>query len=204
TIPAPRDTTELQAVMTPFYAVLEARRQAQTGTSVGSVLLSAMPAIVDRDRSLAADFARRYRVSLRLFPPGQGPRDSSVFEICNPRTPPAQACAPGNTLFSVQMIPPSQGDAKLAAVSHAAWLARIGLGVLLAVLLVAAPSSAWRWGVVLVAACTLLRAPVVPAALFSPATFYRAVLGFGTSAGSVLVMGVLLLVAAGGPRGARA
>ena len=197
TIPAPRDTTELQAVMTPFYVVLEARRQAQAATSVGSVLLSAMPAIVDGDRSLAADFARRYRVSLRLFPPGQGPRDSSVFEICNPRTPPAQACAPGDTLFSVQLIPPSQGDAKLAAVSNTAWLARIGLGVLLAVLLVAAPSGPWRWGVVLVAAWTLLRAPVGPAALFSPATFYRSVLGIGTSAGSLLVVGVLLLVAAG-------
>src|SRR2546427_208959 len=196
TIPAPRDTTELQAVMTPFYAVLEARRQAQAATSVGSVLLSAMPAIVDGDRSLAADFARRYRVSLRLFPPGQGPRDSSVFEICNPRTPPAQACAPGDTLFSVQLIPPSQGDAKLAAVSNTAWLARIGLGVLLAVLLVAAPSGPWRWGVVLVAAWTLLRAPVGPAALFSPATFYRSVLGIGTSAGSLLVAGALLFVAA--------
>ena len=197
TIPAPRDTTELQAVMTPFYAVLEARRQAPTATSVGNVLLSAIPAIVDGDRSLAADFARRYGVSLRLFPPGQGPRDSSVFEICNPRTPPAQACAPGDTLFSVQMIPPSQGDAKLAAVSSTAWLARIGLGVLLAVLLAAAPPGAWRWGVLLVAAWTLLRAPVGPAALFSPATFYRPVLGLGTSAGSLLVVGVLLLVAAG-------
>src|SRR3989442_7683168 len=108
--------------MTPFYAVLEARRQTQTATSVGSVLLSATPAIRDGDRSLAAQFARGNGVSLRLFPPGQGPRDSSVFEICNPRTPPSQACAPGDTLFSVQTIPPSQGDAKLAALADAAWL----------------------------------------------------------------------------------
>src|SRR5438445_12090636 len=114
--------------MTPFYVVLEARRQAQAVTSVGSVLLSAMPAIVDGDRSLAADFARRYRVSLRLFPPGQGPRDSSVFEICNPRTPPAQACAPGDTLFSVQLIPLSQVDAKLSVVSHTEWSTRSELG----------------------------------------------------------------------------
>ncbi len=197
TIPGARDTTELQTVMTPFYAVLEARRQAQTATAVGSVLLSAVPAIADADRSLVAEFARAHGVSLRLFPPGQGPRDSSVFEICNPRTPPSQACAPGDTLFSVQMIPPSQGDAKLAAVTKTAWFARLGLAVLLAVLVLAAPPGRWRWGVLLVGAWTLLRAPVGPAALFSPATFYRPVMGIGTSAGSLLVAGVLLLMAAG-------
>jgi signal transduction histidine kinase len=198
TIPTGQDTTELQAVMTPFYAVLEARRQADTATSVGSVLLSAAPAIADGDQSLVAQFARAYGVSLHIFPPGQGPRDSSVFEICNPRTPPSKPCAPGDTLFSVQTIPPSQGDAKLAALASTAWLARLGLGALLVILLVAAPPGRWRWGVLLVAGWTLLRAPVGPAALFSPATFYRPVVGvFGTSAGSLLVAGIVLLVAAG-------
>src|SRR6266702_2376140 len=159
TIPAAQDTTELQTVMTPFYAVLEARRQAQAATSVGSVLLSAAPAIADADRSVAAEFARAHGVSLRLFPPGQGPRDSSVFEICTPRTPPPEDCAPGDTLFSVQTIPPSQGDAKLAALADTAWLARLGLAVLLAVLLLTAPAGAWRWGVLMVAGWTLLRSP---------------------------------------------
>ncbi|HEY3219349.1 MAG TPA: ATP-binding protein [Gemmatimonadales bacterium] len=198
TIPAAQDTTELQVVMTPFYAVLEARRQTQTATSVGSVLLSATPAIADGDQSLAAKFARAHGVSLRLFPPGQGPRDSSVFEICTPRTPPPDDCAPGDTLFSVQTIPPSQGDAKLAALAETSRLARLALVLLLAVLLATAPAGAWRWGVLLVAGWTLLRAPVGPAALFSPATFYRPIAGVvGTSAGSLLVVGVLLLVAAG-------
>jgi two-component system, NtrC family, nitrogen regulation sensor histidine kinase NtrY len=197
TIPSAPDTTELQAVMTPFYAVLEARRQAQIATSVGSVLLSTSSAIADGDRSLVAEFARRYGVSLRVFPAGQGPRDSSVFEICNPRTPPKNACAPGDTLFSVQTMPPSQGDAKLAALANTAWLARLGLVVLLAVLLAAAPAGAWRWGVLLLAAWTLLRAPLGPGALFSPATFYRPVAGIGTSAGGLLVAAVLSLVAAG-------
>ncbi len=192
TIPAAQDTTELQAVMTPFYAVLEARRQTHGATSVGSVLLSATPAIADGENSLAAAFARAYGVSLRLFPAGQGPRDSSVFEIC------PQGCASGDTLFSVQTIPPSQGDAKLAALADTAWLARLGLGLLLAVLLAAAPAGGWRWGVLLVGAWTLLRAPVGPAALFSPATFYRPIVGVvGASAGSLLVAGVVVLVAAG-------
>src|SRR5882672_7332245 len=184
--------------MTPFYAVLEARRQTQTATSVGSVLLSATAAIADGNHSLAAQFAREHGVSLRLFPAGQGPRDSSVFEICNPRTPPNKPCAPGDTLFSVQTIPPSQGDAKLAALADTAWLARLGLALLLVILLAAASPGGWRWGVLLVAGWTLLRAPVGPAALFSPATFYRPVVGvFGTSAGSLLVAGVVVLVAAG-------
>ena len=198
TIPAAQDTTELQAVMTPFYAVLEARRQTQTATSVGTVLLSATAAIADGNQSLAAQFAREHGVSLRLFPAGQGPRDSSVFEICNPRTPPSKPCPPGDIFFSVQTIPPSQGDAKLAALADTAWLARLALAVLLAVLLLAAPAGAWRWGVLVVAGWTLLRAPVGPAALFSPATFYRPIAGVvGTSAGSLLVVGVLVLVAAG-------
>src|SRR3989449_9143373 len=185
TIPARADTTELQAVMTPFYAVLEARRQTQTATSVGSVLLSATPAIPDGDRSLAAQFARGDGVSLRLFPPGQGPRDSSVFEICNPRTPPSQACAPGDTLFSVQTIPPSQGDAKLTALTDTAWFARLGLALLLAGLVVAAPAGRWRWGGLLVAAWTLFRAPLGPAALFSPPTVYSPIAwGIGTSPGA--------------------
>jgi signal transduction histidine kinase len=198
TIPAPPiDTTELQAVMTPFYAVLEARRQAHAATAVGSVLLAAAPSIADGDRSLAARFARDHGVGLRFFPAGLGPRDSSVFEICTPRAAPPDECAPGDTLFSVQTLPPPQGDAKLAALAQTSERARFGLAALLVVLLIAAPAGTWRWAVVLVAAWTLLRAPAGPSALFSPATFFRPVVGVvGTSAGSLLVAGVLLLLAA--------
>ncbi len=196
------DTTELQAVMTPFYAVLEARRQTQGGVAVGSVLLAAAPAVPDGDRAMAATFAREHGVTLHFFPAGMGPRDSNVFEIC----PPPAGCEHGDTLFSVQTIPPSQGDAKLAAVAQTARLAGITLTILLVILLIAAPPGVWRWGVVLSAAWTLLRAPAGPAALFSPATFYRPVAGvLGTSAGSLLVVSILVLVAAGARwrRGAR-
>src|SRR5258705_9458874 len=159
TMPAPNDTTQLQVVLTPFYGVLEARRQTRSATSVGSVLLSATPAIADGGHSLTALFEGAHGVSLRLFPPGQGPRDSSVFEICTPRTPPPEDCAPGDTLFSVQTIPPSQGDAKLAALADTAWLARLALVVLLAVLLLTAPPGAWARGVLLVAGWAPLRSP---------------------------------------------
>ncbi len=192
-IPRP-DTTELQAVMTPFYAVLEARRQTQAAVAVGSVLLWAAPAIADGDRSIAAAFAHEHDVSLRFFPAGLGPRDSNVFEIC----PPPNGCERGDTLFSVQTIPPSQGDAKLAALARTAWFARLALGALLVLLLVAAPRGRGRWAVALVGAWTLVRAPMGPAAWFSPATFYRPIAEvIGTSAGSLFVTGALILLGAG-------
>ncbi|HET8712412.1 MAG TPA: ATP-binding protein [Gemmatimonadales bacterium] len=192
--PLSPDTPELQAVMTPFYAVLEARRQTQGGVSVGSVLLSAAPAVADGDRSLGAVFAGEHGVSLRFFPAGLGPRDSSVFEIC----PSPSGCERGDTLFSVQLIPPSQGDAKLAALAGTSELARLALGALLVLLLMTAHSGRARWGVALVATWTLLRAPLGPAAWFSPASFYRPIAGvIGTSAGSLFVAGLLLLLAAG-------
>ena len=194
-IPKPLpDTTELQAVMTPFYAILEARRQTHDGVAVGDVLLWAAPEIADGDRSIAAAFARTHDVALRFFPAGLGPRDSSVFEIC----PPPTGCEHGDTLFSVQTIPPSQGDAKLATLERTAWFARVTLAALLVLLLVTAPPGRGRWAVALVAARTLVRAPMAPAAWFSPATFYRPIAGvIGTSAGSLFVFAVLLLLAAG-------
>ena len=180
--------------MTPFYAILEARRQTHGGVAVGNVLLWAAPEIADGDRSIAAAFAREHDISLRFFPAGLGPRDSSVFEIC----PPPSGCEHGDTLFSVQTIPPSQGDAKLSAIARTAWFARLGLGALLVLLLVAAPHGRGRWAVALVGAWTLVRAPMGPAAWFSPATFYRPIAGvIGTSAGSLFVAAVLLLLAAG-------
>src|SRR5438132_1764042 len=118
-VPA-RDTVELRAVITPFYVSLEARRQTQAGgTAVGSVLIDAAPAARDRDGAVSALFARRYGVTLRFYVPHLAPVDSTVFDYATPD---------GRTLFSVQPIPPSQGDAKLAAVQGAAGRAGTALG----------------------------------------------------------------------------
>jgi signal transduction histidine kinase len=191
TVPAP-DTAELQAVITPFYAVLEARRQTQGGTAVGTVLLGAAPAVADQDRAVAAQFARAHGVTLRLFGPGLGPRDASMFDYC-----PA-GCDQNDTLFSVQTLPPSQGDAKLAAVVRTTRIATVALALSLILLLAAAAPGAPRWAVALAAAWILQRAPIGPAVLFSPATFYRSVLGaVSASAGALLVAAVLVLVGAG-------
>src|SRR5438132_6798372 len=183
----------LRAVITPFYLSLEARRQTQAGgTAVGSVLIDAAPAARDRDGAVSALFARRYGVTLRFYVPHLAPVDSTVFDYATPD---------GRTLFSVQPIPPSQGDAKLAAVQGAAGRAGTALAAALLFLFMVAPPGRWRWLVVLAAAWCLLRAPLGPALglanLFSPALFYRPMLGmFSASAGSLVVLGLVVLLAA--------
>ena len=133
-VPA-RDTVAssdtLRAVITPFYVSLEARRQTQAGgTAVGSVLIDAVPAARDRDGAVSALFARRHGVTLRFFTPHLAPRDSTVFDYTTPE---------GRTLFSVQPVPPSQGDAKLDALHGAAGRAGAALAATLLFLFVAAP-----------------------------------------------------------------
>jgi len=181
-----RDTVELRAVITPFYVSLEAQRQTQAGSSaVGSVLIDAAPAARDRDGAVSALFARRYGVTLRFYTPHLAPGDSTIFDYTTPD---------GRTLFSVQPIPPSQGDAKLAALHGTAGRAGTALAAALLFLFMVAPPGPWRWVVVLAAAWCLLRAPLGLAlglaSSFSPALFYRPMLGvFSASAGSLVVLG---------------
>jgi signal transduction histidine kinase len=194
-----RDSVELRAVITPFYVSLEARRQTGTGGSVvGTVLLDAAQAAPDRGRALSARFQDEYGAALRFSPPGLGPpHDPDVFDYC------PSGCEHGDTLFSVRPVPPSQGDAKLATLRGAAQRGAAAMGVALVLLLVTAPAGRWRWGVALVAAWCLARAPLGAAPpvadLFSPAAFYRPALGvFSTSAAALMLLGVVGLAAASG------
>jgi len=124
------DTAELRAVITPFYVSLEARRQTSVGgTAVGTVLLDASPAVPDRDGAVSRVFARDQGVALRFLPPRLAPAGSDVFDYTTPR---------GDTLFSVQAAPPTQGDAKLARLTRAAGLAGAGVAAALLLLLAAA------------------------------------------------------------------
>jgi signal transduction histidine kinase len=195
-VPA-RDTAELRAVITPFYVSLEARRQTLGGGSaVGTVLLDAVPAAPDRGRAVSARFEDVYGVALRFYTPGLAPHDPDVFDYC------PTECAHGDTLFSVQPVPPAQGDAKLAALRSATERAAVALAVALLVVCIAAPAGRWRWLVVVIAAWCMARAPIGSSLrmteLFSPAAFYRPVLGvFSASAGSLTVLGVVALCAAG-------
>jgi signal transduction histidine kinase len=193
-VPAP-DTTELRAVITPFYVSLEARRQTTAGGwSVGSVLLATAPAAPDQGRSLAAVFAARHGVGLRFFPPRLAPSGSDVFDY-TPKPRP-------DTIFSVLTEPPTQSGARAAALGQASRLASLALGATLILLLVAAPPGAGRWGVALTGAWCLVSAPLgetgTLGALFSPVTFYRPMLGvFSASAGSLSVLAALTLFGAG-------
>src|SRR5439155_1163227 len=174
-VPA-RDTAELRAVITPFYVSLEARRQTlDGGSAVGSVLLDAVPAAPDRGRAVSAQFEAGYGVALRFYTPGLAPREPDVFDYC------PISCERGDTLFSVQPVPPSQGDAKLAALRGATQRGGAALAVALVLLALVAPAGRWRWLVVLAAAWCAARAPLGSslrtAELFSPAAFYRPALG---------------------------
>src|SRR3989442_1347583 len=194
-VPA-RDTAELRAVITPFYVSLEARRQTlDGGSAVGTVLLDAVPAAPDRDRAVSAQFEAGYGVALRFYTPGLAPREPDVFDYC------PISCERGDTLFSVQPVPPSQGDAKLAALRGATQRGGAALAVALVLLALVAPAGRWRWLVVLAAAWCAARAPLGSslrtAELFSPAAFYRPALGvFSASAGSLIAAGVVALCAA--------
>jgi signal transduction histidine kinase len=194
-IPA-RDTAELRTVITPFYVSLEARRQTQAGeTVVGTVLLDAAPAAPDRERTVSALFQRAHGVALRFYRPREAPHDSDVFDYC-----PA-GCATGDTLVSVQALPPAQGETKLEVLRDAAGGGAALLVAALVLVLLAAPPGRWRWVVVLAAAWSLARAPLGPSLrlgeLFSSAVFYRPALGaFSSSAGSLAVLAMVALCAA--------
>src|SRR5207245_142371 len=94
-----------------------------------------------------------------------------------------------------------QGDARLAALRGTPQRGGPALAVALVLLALVAPAGRWRWLVVLAAAWCAARAPLGSslrtAELFSPAAFYRPVLGvFSASAGSLIAAGVVALCAA--------
>src|SRR2546426_5954860 len=174
-VPA-RDTAELRAVITPCCVSLEARRQTLAGGSaVGTVLLDAVPAAPDRDRAVSAQFEAGYGVALRFYTPGLAPREPDVFDYC------PISCERGDTLFSVQPVPPSQGDAKLAALRGATQRGGAALAVALVLLALVAPAGRWRWLLLLAAAWGAARAPLGsslrPAGPFSPPALFPPPLG---------------------------
>jgi two-component system nitrogen regulation sensor histidine kinase NtrY len=190
-VPA-RDTAELRAVITPFYVLLEARQPTpHGGTAVGSVLLDAAPAASDREDAVSTRFKRRSDVALRFYAPRLGPAGATVFDYA----------VGDRALFGVQPMAPAQSDAQRDARRVATERAGTALVVALLLLFLAARAGRWRWVVVLVGAWCLVRAPPESSlrlgALFSPAVFYRPLLGaFSTSAGSLAALGFVLLCAA--------
>jgi signal transduction histidine kinase len=181
--------------LTPFYAVLEVRRHAASGrVAVGTVLLSAHPAVPDPDRSLTARFRERTEVGLRVWAPGEAPDNSDVFDYEQPTTGGSQV------LFSVQVLPPDQAGALARArgtgTRRVAWL--LVLTLLAALWLV--PAGATRVALALVPLGLALRAPLgallgVPQP-FDPSVFSSPLLGpVSAAAGPLAVIGVVLILA---------
>ncbi|MFL5461316.1 MAG: sensor histidine kinase [Gemmatimonadales bacterium] len=178
-----------------YYVVLEARRHSAEGRSaVAGVLIWAHPAVPDRNRSLAELFRQRTEVGLAVYPSGTAPESADVFDYEEPTT------SGSRLLFSVQPIPPEQGAAKelvFLRSSHVLlWLFLLTLILALAT----ATGALERFLLLGLVLWLVARAPLGPALglqpLFSPATFFRPLLGpLSSSAGVLALSGVLLTMA---------
>jgi two-component system nitrogen regulation sensor histidine kinase NtrY len=180
---------------TGYYVVLEARRHSVEGrTAVAGVLIWAHPAVPDRARSLAELFREGTEVGLTVYPPGSAPDSVDVFDYEEPTT------AGPRLLFSVRPVPPEQGTAKQRAYGGggriATWLILVTMA--LALSLTARPLE--RFAVLGGLLWLAVRAPVGGALnlqpYFSPATFFRPLLGpLSGSAGALALAGTLLTIA---------
>ena len=185
----------LDARITPFYVILEARRQLGPYVGVGQVVLAADSAIPDRSATLAESYMRRTGTALAFYSPASASAPGDVFDYM------LDADGVVDTLFSVRTIPPDQGTFKLqleaAGARRTSWLLVATLVLLVAV----GPASA-RWLGLVAAAVLLIATPVGTwmglARLFSAATYYLDVLGpVSASAGSLMAaaaLGLILLV----------
>lgn len=177
---------------TGYYVVLEARRHSARGrVAVAGVLIWAHPAVPERERSLAELVRRRTDVALRVFPAGAAPDSPDLLDYQEPTT------RGPRLLFSVLPVPPEQGVAKELALDRATraviWLVLIALG--LGFTLARRPLE--RYLILAFLLWLAVRTPVGNAlgaqALFSPATYFRSLLGpLSGSAGALGLTAFLL------------
>jgi len=178
-----------------YYVVLEARRHSPQGwAAVASVLIWAHPAVPDRGRSLAELFRSRTEVGLSVYSPGTAPESPDVFDYAEPTT------VGPRLLFSVQPIPPEQGLAKERAFERGSRAVILLALLTFAVAMALASGPADRYLLLPVLLWLVVRAPVSAALdlqpLFSPATFFRPLLGpLSGSAGVLALVGILLTMA---------
>ncbi len=180
--------------LTPYYAVLEVRRHDASGRAgLGAVLLSAHPAVLDQDRSLAARFQDRTEVGLRILPPHVAPNTSDVFDYEQPTT--------GGTrvLFSAQLLTPEQPRALARARAAAAQWVSWSLVLTLVVALWLVPPGVLRIVLALLPVLLALRSPLGAdlgiARPFDTSFFSSGLLGpVSASAGPLALLGVVLLL----------
>ena len=199
-VPLTADGPELSTVTTPFYLWLVARRQAHDGTAVAAVLLARASYAPMAGVALTDRFADQVGVGLRFYQPGGAPVDSDVFDYVLPRQ-----LAGGDTLFTVQPVPPEQdaaiADLVASAQRTAFWLtcALLFAGIVGAVR--AGISVAGAVAIAASAAVCIVRAPLGAAfgadSIFSSATYFQSVLGsFSRSAGTVILTSFVVALTA--------
>jgi len=174
---APRaEGDSVGARATGYYVELEARRHTREGgAAIASVLVWAHPAVPDRERSLAELFRQRNEVDLVVYSPGTAPQSVEMFDYEEPTT------SGRRLLFSVEPVPAEQGVARELAYERSArvvtWL--LFAALVCAFTLVIGPIE--RLAILAAIVWLAVRAPIGPALgvqpLFSPATFFRPVLG---------------------------
>ncbi len=182
---------ELSARITPFYVLLEARRQRGAHIGVGHVVLAADSAVPDRDRTVAVRFNRETGATLEFYAPNEAPVAEDVFDYY------LEAQTRPDTLFAVRTIPPAQGTLKLDVLASQMRKASLLLVVALTLLTACARPQA-RWIGVAGLAATLVLTPAGTrlglGELFSGATYYLDALGpVSASAGSLLVTSALVI-----------
>ena len=190
---------ELSAHITPFYVVLEARRQVGPYTALGHVVLAADSAVPDRERTVASRFAAGTGFTLEFYDPAEAPGTTDVFDYCLPSCVPTEGFATPDTLFAVRAVAPSQGSRKLEILrTGERWVAILTVMTLAS--LVALGGRLGRWGGMLGLLGLLVLTPVgdhlALGPLFSSATFYLGALGpFSASSGALLLTaGVVAVV----------
>ncbi len=179
--------------ISPFYVSLEARRQGPGVTAAARVLLDVHDAVPDRASSVAARFRKMVGSDLEFYLPGHAPFDDDVFDYCIP------ACGVTDvvpdTLFSVRIVPPSQGARKLEREARGRRAVAF-MALALAGLLAIAGSGAARAAALVITGGLLVLTPagqtLIPGSLFTPDTYYSGILGpLSGSAAALLVAGIL-------------
>ena len=194
---APRaDGDSIAARATGYYVELEARRHTKEGgVAIAGVLVWAHPAVPDRERSLAELFRDRNEVDLAVYPPGTAP---NPLRCSTTRSRPrlAGGCSSASSPYRRNRAWPASSPMSEAREwspgfcsppSSAPSRSRSGPIERLAIL------AAIVW--------LAVRAPIGPALgvqpLFSPATFFRPVLGPLSSSAGVLALSGMLMMTAG-------
>jgi signal transduction histidine kinase len=185
--PAHADSLDVEA--TPTHLALARRRDCDHERQVvATLLIWTAPSDPAHDLTLVERFRRATDVALRVWPGDLAPDSPDVFDY-QYDTPQGT-----RTLFSLQVLPPDQGEHWSLVAGRGDLPIAFGMAVLLLLGFFAAPPGATRATYVLVAAWVAARAPLASVlgswALWSQATFYRDFLGpFSANAGALLAVG---------------